>query len=221
MKSAPALISSLLRQKSDPAEIVVKLAIRKALSGCHSVLDVGCGASPAMRQLGVSRPVGIDGYKPSVDLAKEHNTHDEMVLGDVRELERYFRPKQFDACVALDVIEHLPKADGIKMMQAMEKIAAKKVVLFTPSGFLPQKHTSNDDLQEHLSGWEPSEMAGYGYQVTGLLGPKRLRGEYHVIKKSPRAFWGLISLMEHFIWTRNHPEKAAAILCVKELEISK
>ena len=107
------------------------------------------------------------------------------------------------------------------MMQAMERIALKKVVLFTPSGFLPQRHTANDDLQEHLSGWDPSEMTGHGYEVTGLLGPKRLRGEYHVIKKRPRVFWGIISLVEHYIWTRNRPEKAAAILCVKELALSK
>jgi SAM-dependent methyltransferase len=217
MKTGTALILDLLKQKSDPAEILVKLAIRRALSGCESVLDIGCGASPAMRQLGVAHPVGFEGYKPSADLAKQRNTHDEIVLGDVRDLERHFRPGQFDACIALDVIEHLPKPDGIKMMQAMEKVAARKVVLFTPSGFLPQKHTDNDDLQEHLSGWEPSEMAGYGYQVTGLLGPKRLRGEYHVIKKQPRAFWGLVSLFEHLVWTRNHPEKAAAMLCVKNL----
>lgn len=185
------------------------------------MLDVGCGASRTMRQLGVSHPVGIEGYKPSVDEAKKLNTHDEIVHGDVRELERYFRPKQFDACVALDVIEHLPKPDGVKMMQAMEKVAIKKVVFFTPSGFLPQKHSANDDLQEHLSGWEPSEMTGYGYKVSGLLGPKKLRGEYHVIKKQPRVFWGLVSLAEHFVWTRNHPEKAAAILCVKELTPSR
>ncbi len=217
MKSAAALTFGLLRQKSDPAEIVVKLALRKALLGCQSVLDVGCGASPTMRQLAVPHAVGIDGYKPSVDQAKKLNTHDEMVHGDVRELEQYFRPKQFDACVAMDVIEHLPKPDGIKMMQAMERVAVKKVVFFTPSGFLSQKHAADDDLQEHLSGWEPSEMTGYGYKVAGLLGPKRLRGEYHAIKKQPRVFWGLVSLFEHLVWTRNHPEKAAAILCVKEL----
>ncbi len=221
MKSAAALTLHLLKQKSDPAQIVVKMALRRALSGCESVLDVGCGPSPTLRQLGVSHPVGIDGYKPSVDQAKKLNTHDEMILGDVRELDRYFRPKQFDACVALDVIEHLTKNDGLRMMKAMERIALKKVVLFTPSGFLPQKHSANDDLQEHLSGWEPADMTSHGYEVAGLLGPKRLRGEYHVIKKRPRVFWGLISLVEHFVWTRNRPEKAAAILCVKELALSK
>jgi hypothetical protein len=220
MKSVVTLTLELLKQKSDPAEIVVKLAIRKALLGCQSVLDVGCGASPTMRQLGVPHAVGIEGYKPSVERAKQLNTHDEMVHGDVRELQQYFRPKQFDACVALDVIEHVTKPDGIKMMQAMEKIAVKKVVFLTPSGFLPQKHTACDDLQEHLSGWEPSEMIGYGYKVTGLLGPKRLRGEYHVLKKKPRVFWGLISFIGHFVWTRSHPENAAAILCVKALMLT-
>ena len=217
MKSAGTLTLALLKQRSDPAEMVVKLALRKALQGCESVLDVGCGASPAMRQLGVPRLVGIDGYKPSVDRAKELGTHDEMIHGDVRELDQYFRPKQFDACVALDVIEHLSKPDGIKLMQGMEKIASKKVVLFTPCGFLPQRHATNDDLQEHLSGWEPAEMRNHGYDVTGLLGPKKLRGEYHAIKGRPRIFWGLVSLFGQIVWTRNHPEEAAAILCVKVL----
>jgi hypothetical protein len=217
MKSGTALTLELLKQKSDPAEIVVKLALRKALLGCKSVLDVGCGASPIMRQLGVSPLTGIEGYKPSVDQARKLNTHDEIIHGDARELDRHFRPKQFDACVALDVIEHLVKDDGIKLMRAMEKIAAKKAIFFTPSGFLPQRHAANDDLQEHLSGWEPSEMTGYGYNVTGLLGPKNLRGEYHAIKGRPRIWWGAVSLVGHFLQTRNHPEKAAAILCVKDL----
>ena len=59
-------------------------------------------------------------------------------------------------------------------------------------------------------------MTNYGYRVIGLLGPKSLRGEYHAIKRRPRIFWGIVSLLGHFLWTRNHPAKAAAILCVKE-----
>ncbi len=217
MKSGATLTLELLRQKTDPAEMAVKLALRKALSGCKSVLDVGCGASPTMRQIGVSHPVGVEGYKPSIDQARKLNTHDEIIEADVRELGRHFQPGEFDACIALDVIEHLAKPDGIKLMQDMERVASKKVIFFTPCGFLPQRHASNDDLQEHLSGWEPAEMRKYGYDVTGLLGPKKLRGEYHAIKGRPRIFWAIISLSGHFLWTRNHPESAAAILCVKDL----
>jgi Methyltransferase domain len=218
MKSATQLALGLLKQGCDPSTIAVKLALRRALLGCQNVLDVGCGSSPAMRLIGVPHAVGIEGYQPAVDEAKKLHTHDQIIHGNVLELDRYFHPKQFDACVALDVIEHLVKPDGVKMMKGMERIAAKKVILFTPCGFLPQRHTANDDLQEHLSGWEPDEMRGYGYDVIGLLGPKKLRGEYHAIKGRPRAFWGVVSLLGHFLWTQNHPEKAAAILCVKDLE---
>jgi hypothetical protein len=71
------------------------------------------------------------------------------------------------------------------------------------------------DLQVHLSGWEPSEMKGYGYRVIGMLGPKCLRGEYHMLKWRPRIFWGLVSLLGHLLWTRWHPSQAASMLCVK------
>jgi len=217
MKSATRLVLDSIRQGTDPGAISVRLALRRALADCQSVLDIGCGASPILRTIGVPHITGIDGYEPSVKEAKRLHTHDDMVQGDVRDLGRYFRPKQFDACVGLDVIEHVTKPEGLKMMQDMEKIAAKKVILFTPSGFLQQRHTANDDLQEHLSGWDPAEMAGYGYRVDGFLGPKKLRGEYHAIKGRPRSFWSVISLLGHFLWTRAHPEKAAAILCVKQL----
>ena len=217
MKSRTSLAWELLTQGADPAQMIVKLALRKALLGCQSVLDVGCGSSPVMRQIGLPRLVGIEGYEPAIEQARRLNTHDEIVQGDVRELARYFRPGQFDACVGLDVIEHLAKEDGLKMMKAMETIAAKKVILFTPCGFLPQRHAANDDLQEHLSGWEPDEMARYGYRVWGFLGPKKLRGEYHALKRQPRILWAVVSLMGHFWGTHHHPEKAAAIMCVKNV----
>jgi len=217
MKSATGLTFELLKSGYDPSQIAVKLALRKALEGCQSVLDVGCGAAPTMRQLGVPRSVGFEGYQPSIDLAKKLNTHDEMIKGDLRDLNAQFQPKQFDAVIAMDVIEHVVKEDGLQLMKDMERIATKRVVLFTPCGFLPQRQAANDDLQAHLSGWEPDEMRGYGYKVVGLLGPKSLRGEYHSIKGRPRVFWGMVSWLGHVFSTKNHPENAAAILCVKTL----
>lgn len=209
------LIFLLLKRKYDPAQILTRLAFRNALEGCDRVLEVGCGKSNNMRCLGISRSTGIDGFAPYVEEARSKKLHDNVVLGDVRELDKYFKPGQFDAVVALDVIEHLTKEDGLRMMQSMEKIAGHKVIFFTPSGFLPQHTFDNNNLQEHLSGWEAREMEQYGYHVIGLLGPKSLRGEMHVLKGKPRFFWAVISLLGHFLWTRWVPAKAAAILCVK------
>ena len=209
------MIFLLLKQGFEPGQIVTLLTLRNAIDGCDDVLDVGCGKTMNMRRLGVKHSTGIDGYAPYLDEAKKNNLHDNYVLGDVRDLEKYFKPGQFDTVLALDVIEHLTKEDGLLMMRSMEKIARRKVVLFTPSGFLPQKSYENNDLQEHLSGWEPKEMEQYGYKVIGILGPKSLRGELHTLKGKPKVFWGVISLLGHFLWTRWCPAKAAAILCVK------
>lgn len=217
MKSRASLIAGLLQAGNDPNQILFKLSVRQALRGCKTVLDVGCGTSPLMRQLGVKEAVGFDGYAPSIEKAKQLKTHDEYVLGDVRRLGDYFSAGQFDACVACDVIEHLEKPDGLKLAADMEKIAARRVIFFTPSGYLPQRHTDNDDLQEHLSGWEASEMRQMGYEVTGQLGPKILRGEYHRLKYKPRAFWSIVSFLGQTAWCKNKPEKSAAIFCVKNI----
>ena len=215
MRSPLTLIVQALKSGQDPNQILVRLALHQALKGCESVLDVGCGISPLLRQLGVPRAAGIDGYEPAFKEAQKQKLHDEITLGDVRELERHFKPGQFDACIAMDVIEHLPKEDGFKLMRNMELIAKKKVIFFTPNGFLPQRHAVDSDLQEHLSGWEAGEMQRQGYVVQGMLGPKSLRGEYHLLKRRPRVFWGLVSLVGQVSWVRRCPEKAAAILCVK------
>ena len=215
MRSRVSIILSLAKQGFDPAQILNRLALRTALEGCDNVLDVGCGKSAALRELGIKKTTGFEGYAPDLEEARRLKTHDDFVQGDARRLEDYFSPGQFDAAIAMDVIEHLPKEDGLRLMQGMEKIARRKVVFFTPSGFLPQRHLEKTDLQEHLSGWEAAEMQGYGYQVKGMLGPKKLRGEFHILKGRPKALWGMISMIGHIFWTGWHPAQAAAIFCVK------
>ena len=205
----------MARHGFDPAQILVRLYFRKALRGSGRVLEVGCGRTPNMKWLGIEHSTGIDAFAPYLEEARQKKLHENFVLGDVRELEKYFKANEFDTVAALDLIEHLTKEDGLKLMRSMEKIARRKVVIFTPSGFISQSTYDKNSLQEHLSGWEAEEMKGYGYRVTGLLGPKGLRGEMGVLKRRPKVFWGLVSMLGHFFWTRHAPDKATAILCVK------
>jgi hypothetical protein len=118
---------------------------------------------------------------PALDEARARGTHDEYHLADVKKVAEEFPNRRFDACVALDVIEHLEKEDGWRMLESMQKLAARRVVIFTPNGFIPQK-SKDGDLQEHLSGWTADEMRARGYQVFGMYGPKWMRGEYHMVK---------------------------------------
>jgi len=159
---------------------------------------------------------GLDGYPPALEEARRAGTHDDYVSGNVVELGKRFKPGQFDACIALDVIEHLPKETGWQMLAEMERIARRKVIILTPNGFLPQK-SHDGDLQEHLSGWTAPELRSKGYEVVGMYGVKSLRGEYHRIKNQPRIFWLGVSLLSHWFHTRSRPEKSAAILCSKRM----
>lgn len=169
-----------------------------------------------MRYVPGFRLTGIDGHQPSLEQARSNRTHDEYVLGNVIRLGDSFPGRHFDACVGLDVIEHLPKEEGWRMLEQMERLATKRVVIATPNGFMPQK-SKDGDLQEHLSGWTTVEMRERGYQVFGMYGPKYLRGEYHRIIRNPRAIWTLVSLFRHYASTRTQPEQSAALFCVKRL----
>jgi hypothetical protein len=204
-----------LRPRLDPAQSNTLRELRKALVGCDLVLDVGCGDRSPLGSFGIKHLVGIEGHRPSFEAAQRGGAYERLVLGDIRSLNSFFREGEFEACAALDVIEHLSKEDGLSLLKAMDKLATKRVVVFTPCGFLPQRHQSADDLQEHLSGWLPEEMERLGFQVRGMLGPKRLRGEHHRLRYRPRVFWAACSLFLQVFWTRRDPSAAAAILCVK------
>jgi len=62
-------------------------------------------------------------FKPYLLRSKEARVHHDYILADITKLE--FRPKSFDTVLALDVLEHLTKGDGLNLIKNMEKIACK------------------------------------------------------------------------------------------------
>ena len=130
------------------------LELRRILSDCNSILDVGCGRSSPLKFISADLLVGVDVYRKDLEAAKKYKTHDEYVVANAGKLREFFKPDQFDACVVLDVIEHFTKEDGLRFLHNLETIARIKVIVFTPNGFLPQSRHEEGDYQEHLSGWE-------------------------------------------------------------------
>lgn len=189
--------------------------LNKELADCRTCLDIGCGTESPVQHLGFEHSVGVEGFALALELAKQRKTHTEFVFANVTELDKHFSAGQFDCCVALDLIEHLTKEDGLKLIGGMERIAKKKILIFTPNGFLHQA-SHDGDLQEHLSGWSAEEMQSLGFKVLGMYGPKFLRGERHEHRFKPAVFWGPVAAFCHFCWTRRMPKHAAAIICVKE-----
>ncbi len=187
----------------------------KALAGCASVLDVGCGShSPVGPMRGKAKLTGIDAHAPSIEQSRSLGIHDEYHVHDVLKARDLFAPESFDSVVALDLIEHLEKEDGLLLLEQMERMARRKIIVFTPNGFLPQGEYDNNPLQVHRSGWSVTEMNARGYDAIGINGWRPLRGEFGLVKWWPAWFWVIISDLSQLI-VRNHPEKAFQILCIK------
>ncbi|MCA9379041.1 methyltransferase domain-containing protein [Candidatus Dojkabacteria bacterium] len=195
-----------------------ELLSKEILDGNESLLDIGCGgnspAAKAARQLKYS--MGVDGFGPAVDGSRQAKTHTENKQMNILNVAREFKPKSFDCVVALDLIEHQTKEEGEKLLRDMESIAKKKVVIFTPNGFVHQGEYDGNDFQIHKSGWTAAEMRARGFRVYGLNGLRYLRGEYARPKWRPEWFWQRI--LYHTQWfVRLFPRFAYQILAVKEL----
>jgi ubiquinone/menaquinone biosynthesis C-methylase UbiE len=138
-----------------------------------TVLDIGCGQGLVGMQ--ITRPgrlfsVGADIFEPDLKIARERNAHNDYILCDARSLP--IKEKSFDAVLCLELLEHLEKAEGKKLIKSLEAVAAKKVIITTPVGFLhtdPESNRSGQDnpnpYQDHLGGWQPDELKDLGYRV--------------------------------------------------------
>ena len=188
-----------------------------ALNGCESVLDLACGSSSPIQHLPKKfHAVGCDTFAAAIEQSQKDGIHDQYLFLNVLDLDKKFPPKSFDCVLALDLIEHLEKEEGFRLIVMMEKIAKKKMIILTPNGFLPQQEYGENIWQIHKSGWSVEEMRKKGFQVIGILGWKALRGNKGSLKFSPKTFWSIISTLTQWV-VKKKPEWAFQILCVKDL----
>lgn len=184
------------------------------LNGCHTLLNLGCGTTPLHASKRPLLTVGVDGNLPSLRSARRDRTHDQFVLADLRRLP--FRGKSMDGVAALDSIEHLEKASGLALLDEMERVARRRVVVLTPNGFLPKGELEDGNpLQAHRSGWCVSDFASRGFTVVGRHGLKALRGEHAEIRWQPRLLWRLVSYMSQ-PFVKRRPEHAFHLLAYRD-----
>ena len=183
-----------------------------------SILDIGCGKGEPMMFINGRRKfrvVGIDIFKPYLEETKRQGVYRDIILGDVRHLP--LKRKSFDAVMCLEVVEHLEKEDGERLLQAMEEVARKQVILSTPVGRFEHKDNFNP-YQEHRSFWMPVELKRLGYKIRGY-GLPLIGGQKGLLARLPeplrtirRIIWILASFFSQFF-----PESAGWMICTKIL----
>lgn len=173
-------------------DLLLGYRVVRELRGCARLLEVGAGPpglswSRLLGREALELGVGLDAFRPYL----AHVPHavvrwGQYVIGSAERLP--FADGSFDGVFALDVVEHLDKASGWRMIAEMKRVARSTVVLVTPNGFLPQSADENP-YQAHRSGWSVEELRGAGFRVRGIRGVRGLRTERAALVLRPTP-WG-------------------------------
>lgn len=188
--------------------------LKRELGDCLSFVELGCGVkSPAVEFTKNIFAVGIDAHLPSLLANKKSGYFKDYVLADLTHLP--LKNNCFDCVAAFDVIEHLTKRQAKILIENMEKISKKKIIILTPNGFNSKCHLEDDShLQIHRCGWTMDELSKRGYVVFGIDGARRLRGEQALATIKPQIVGSLLSrLSDPFVF--RCPSTAFALLCIK------
>jgi hypothetical protein len=193
--------------------------LSKEIDNDWTILDAGCGRTSALQGVNKgSYSVGLDFYKPYLIKIRGLSAHNACVLGDVRALP--FKSNSFDCVVATEILEHLSKLDGLKMLAEIERVAKKKILMTTPNGFLPTYAGPDDNSDEtHLCGYDVSELVNLGFRVYGFHGLKvcwTVQQGQAVIRYRPK--WLFTLLMEiTWLFAFYHPSKAFQFFIIKNI----
>lgn len=198
--------------------------LQKELKECETVLDLGCGPnSPLQYCKNIKHSVGVEAFIPYLEKSKEKNIHNEYLDKKIEDLD--FPENSFDAVIMIEVLEHLPKEIGAKILKKAEGWAKKKVVVSSPNGFIAQKEVDANPLQKHLSGWNYEKMKKLGYRSHGLAGLKFLRQEVQndtmgdnlmtSIRFWPKPFWFVIATLSQ-VFVYFVPSLAFELFSAKE-----
>ncbi|MCP4475627.1 MAG: class I SAM-dependent methyltransferase [Gammaproteobacteria bacterium] len=145
-------------------------AVKKVIKKTEVVLDIGCGIVP-MRYFKPTIHFMVEPWKEYSDILSYQHANNKSVIvfcmGGLEAL-RTLADNSIDSIFLLDVIEHLEKEEGLKVLKEMERVAREQIIIFTPLGFMPQHMESGEldawglsgtSVQEHRSGWEPEEFS--------------------------------------------------------------
>ncbi|HEX7976115.1 MAG TPA: class I SAM-dependent methyltransferase [Anaerolineales bacterium] len=126
------------------------------------------------------------------------NTTWETAMGELPD-------QSVDTVIALDMIEHLEKADGLRLLREAERVARRQVAIFTPLGFYPQSCESPDGIdrwgmdgaawQAHRSGWLPEDF-GPGWDFVVCEAYHLVDEHEQPLEKPFGALWAVRTLSE-------------------------
>jgi len=151
-----------------------------AAHGCQSAVELGCMLGEQLAELvpHVPHRLGVEPFSAYVELAVDSGAQYEIAMA----LDWCHKqaPASYDMVMAIDLLEHLERHDGLLLLAEMARIAGVVAVVYTPDGYTAQTAEEScrliaknnpalgyqfNALQEHRSGWTIDDLEWSGYQA--------------------------------------------------------
>lgn len=160
------------------------------------ILDIGFGKGAHWRGVELPNHVTITAVDSSSEWTSAATTPSptNTLIGEAPAVLTSVPDASYDIVLAFDVIEHLPKHEGYKLLYEMERISRTLAIIYTPNGLVWQPPSRDNPANAHISGWAPREFRAFGWrELRGYVGPKQLWGpfaepRFPPLKRGIRAF---------------------------------
>jgi hypothetical protein len=183
----------------------VLAVVASRIQNVEVVLDLGPGICPQP----LVKPyvhICVDAHRPYLERVRKESAGDPkfvLIHSPWEQAIGMLPDKSVDSVFALDFIEHLEKADGLRMLREAERVARCQIVVYTPHGFFPQSY---DDpakpdrwgmdggyWQTHRSGWSPED---FGDRWDFVISPDSivLDEDNQVMEQPMAALWAVRTL---------------------------
>lgn len=211
----------ILSTLPDYPNLIKRILTESKISGPIKVLDLGAGNAKYWKKIESELPIEIssrveltlmDAVRlPPISFGK-FNT--QRIMGIVPSKLSNFEDGSFHLVVAIDLIEHLVKHEGYRLLYEIDRVSEVASIIFTPNGFAWQPPSLNNEFNAHISGWQPKELKKLGWRRTfGQGGAKLLIGPYARPKSSNRTFLKIVLMTRIFL--AHSPRYSFAFSAVK------
>lgn len=152
-----------------PIDLISRL---NDLPNLETVLDLGCGdnSSPVSKQvleIPAERLISVDTYGPTLQ-----RLHGKETKATRHKIVKMLIPsylaettEQFDVVLMLDVLEHFRKDIAMGILECLEFLARRRILIWLPLGECPQGVLDKNPYQCHLSRWSAGELEELGFRV--------------------------------------------------------
>lgn len=107
---------------------------------------------------------GIEGYAGYLTPVHDY-AYNKIYIGEALNLLASLASRSYDLVLAIDILEHFDKADGIAFLKECLRVSSRRVVISTPKDFIEQDVAANP-FENHRPHWIEEDLKNCGFETS-------------------------------------------------------